>query len=349
MISWVPKKIINKHEIEKYILLSTESNIFTNNGPVVKKLSKFIKKEFNIDQEKSIICVSNATIGLHVLASAVMIHKKKTKNFNWVTQSFTFPPSAQGILKDAKIIDIDSSGGLDLSLISSSETDGIIVTNIFGNVVDIDKYVNWCKENDVVLLFDNAATPNTIYKGKNALDYGTGCVISFHHTKPFGFGEGGAIIVDSYLEPIIQRLINFGFHPIREMKWNSLATNGKMSDISAAYILQYIQNYKNIIYHHKMLYKHMLDILPQEMQLYPNFSSGLPFASCFCILIKNGYDIKIRLELEKNGVVCRKYYKPLLDTPVATDIFEKIICVPCTIDMNINDIDNIIRIMSSIK
>ena len=81
------------------------------------------------------------------------------------------------------IIDIDNDGGLDISKIPK-ETDGIIVTNIFGNIVDIEKYITYCNKNNIILLFDNAATPYTFYKGKNCVNYGTGSIISFHHTKP---------------------------------------------------------------------------------------------------------------------------------------------------------------------
>ena len=86
----------------------------------------------------------------------------------------------------------------------------MIVTNIFGNVVDIQKYESFCRENNKFLIFDNAATGYTEYKGKNCLNFGIGCTISFHHTKPFGFGEGGAIIVDKKYEKSIRCLNNFG-------------------------------------------------------------------------------------------------------------------------------------------
>ena len=54
--------------------------------------------------------------------------------------------------------------------------------------------------NNKFLIFDNAATPFTYYKGKSCCNYGHGSTISFHHTKPLGFGEGGAIIVDKKYE-----------------------------------------------------------------------------------------------------------------------------------------------------
>ena len=81
------------------------------------------------------------------------------------TQSFTFPPSAQGNLNNVRIIDIDLEGGIDLNQINN-DIDGIIVTNIFGNIVNIEKYGKWAFDNNKFLLFDNAATPTLFLKVK---------------------------------------------------------------------------------------------------------------------------------------------------------------------------------------
>ena len=35
-------------------------------------------------------------------------------------------------------------------------------------------------------------------------------ILSFHHTKPWGFGEGGAVICETFDEKIVRQLINFG-------------------------------------------------------------------------------------------------------------------------------------------
>ena len=114
---------------------------------------------------------------LYALVSGIEIFHKQ--QIQWATQSFTFPSSAQGMLKDAIIIDIDKGGGLDLDLVPEN-IKGIIITNCFGNVVNIDKYVNWCKERNIFLVFDNAGTAYTFYKGANACNYGHGSIIIFH-------------------------------------------------------------------------------------------------------------------------------------------------------------------------
>lgn len=327
-MNWTHKKKINNNLIDEKLKKCMETGQFTNYGCHVKKLESFIKEKFKINNEKSVICVSNATLGLWVLCNGIEF--KDEIKINWCTQSFTFPSSAQGLLRDAKIIDIDEEGGLDLGMVPH-DCNGIIVTNVFGNVVDIDKYVKWADENKKYLIFDNAATAHTFYKGQNSCNYGVGSIISFHHTKPFGFGEGGAVIVDNRYEESIRRLINFGICHEKFLKWNNIGGNYKMSEISAIYILQYLEDFLDkIIEHHKNMYKKYKD----TYKMYPNFGDiDNTVLSCFC-LIDDKYTEDYVNKMIKSGIMCRKYYNPLLETKNATKIYNKILCYPLNLDIN---------------
>jgi dTDP-4-amino-4,6-dideoxygalactose transaminase len=327
--NWINNKNIDNTLVNELLDDCKKSNIYTNYGINVKRLEQYIHNKLKIDNERSVICVANATLGLYALCNSIELYLKN-KDFKWTTQSFTFPSSAQGMLNRANIEDIDKDGGLDISLIPSN-TDGIIVTNIFGNVVDIDKYTKWCDNNNTILIFDNAATPYTFYKGKNCCNYGDGCIISFHHTKPLGFGEGGAIIVNKKYEEYIRRLINFGIHNEKNLSWLSVGSNYKMSEISAIYILQYMTNYfDKVVEHHTNMYKKYRHIY----NLYPNFADkdGPILVSCIC-LIDDKYDDTYITNLLEKGIMCRKYYKPLLNTPIATEFYKKILCYPCNLDI----------------
>lgn len=343
-INWVPQKNIDESRVQELLHDTTATNAFTNYGPNVRKLEQVIREKFVIEPHKAVICVNNGSTAIHAAVSAMdLFYDRKLK---WVTQSFTFPASAQGPLSGVKIVDIDREGGLDLDQVSN-DIDGIIVTNIFGNLVDIQKYTDWADQNGRLLLFDNAATSFSIYKGKNAVNYGNVSTISFHHTKPIGFGEGGAIIIDKCYEDSVRRIINFGIDNERNLPWNRLGSNYKMSDIAAVYILQFLDNLEHIIQHHKMLYNHLLerlDELDTDITVYPNFSDTVPFVSCIC-LFSDRFDNRVLDSVMKAGIYCRKYYHPLEDTPVASKFIERIICLPCTTEMTIGDIDNILNIL----
>lgn len=337
MVSWVPRKLVDYDKVKQLLNDSEKINQFTNGGPNVSRLEDVVRTLLKIEDTKSVICVSNGTHALYAVVAALELYEKKELLFT--SQSFTFPASVQGYLKKTQIIDIDTEGGLDLTLVT--DCDGIIVTNIFGNVVDIDKYVSWATKNKKYLIFDNAATSYTFYKDSNSCNFGNASTISFHHTKPIGFGEGGCIIIDKEYEEYVRRIINFGFEKIAVPVWSRFGSNYKMSDIQAVFILQYLSSFQSIVEKHKSLTTYFLSNL--KLKTYPNYSSTTPFLSCFCVLIENS-DEKLQL-LISNNIYARKYYVPLENTPVASRIYSDILCIPCTIDMTYSDIDKIINLL----
>ena len=356
MKNWVPTKNIDTDLVNELLEKSLEINHFTNNGPNVQLLESFIRDKFKVGEDKSVIVVTNGAVALHSITSGIQY----TENMmlRWATQSFTFPPSAQSNLSSVEIIDIDRDGGIDLNLVDEN-INGIIVTNIFGNVVDIDKYTEWAKTNNKFLIFDNAATAYTFYKGTNCVNYGNGCIISFHHTKPFGFGEGGAIIVDKKYEKAIRCLNNFGIGLTERDYWVKEGNNNKMSDISAVYILQFLMNnFDKIVNHHNDMYMYVNEKIKKikdeegidlKWKLFPSFhEDNIIVPSCLCILFDN-YDDNIRLKLLDNNIYCRKYYYPLKNTKVACEIFDSILCISFTTDMTKENIDEIFEIISNNK
>jgi dTDP-4-amino-4,6-dideoxygalactose transaminase len=349
MLNWVPNKKINIDLVNSLLEESLKQKHFTNYGPNVRILEDLIRKRFVVDDNKSVIVVNNGSVALHILTAA--IEYKEGKKLRWATQSFTFPPSAQSNLHNVDIIDIDLEGGLQLEGLDK-DIDGIIVTNIFGNIVDIDKYETWAKVNNKYLIFDNAATCYTFYKGKNCVNHGTGCGISFHHTKPFGFGEGGAIIIDSKYEKEVRCLINFGIG-LTDAYFVSEGNNGKMSDISAAYITQYlITHFDIVIKKHIQLYAYLKGQLTCRkmtyIKLFPSFhDDNMNIPACFPILFDHSTD-KYEKQTLENEVYCRKYYIPLKSLVNSDYIYNHILCFPCTIEMTTNDVDKILDIISKV-
>jgi dTDP-4-amino-4,6-dideoxygalactose transaminase len=346
MISWVPKKRINTSIVNELLSLSSAKNQYTNGGPVVGILERKIRDLLKIDEAKSVICVSNGTVALWAAVAAIELYEQKALQF--CTQSFTFPASAQGYLHNVLIIDNDEGGGMDLGKVDISGCDGIIVTNVFGNVVDIAKYEEWSATHGKFLLFDNAATSYSFYRGKNSCNYGHASTISFHHTKPIGFGEGGAIIIDSKYERCLRNVINFGIdNTLSTPKWHRFGGNYKMSDVQAAYILQYLEHFDELIMKSQLLYSYFVNKLERykKIHLFPNYSDNTPFLSCLSILTPNSQ--RIIEALLKRNIYCRKYYNPLEDTPVASDLYTRIVCISFTVDMTISDIDTIIEIITA--
>jgi len=361
-MEWVARKNVDYDMVRDILKNSTLTNQFTNGGPVVQELENYIRNTFQIDEEKAVIVVSNGSVALHVLAQAISIVENIP--ISWATQSFTFPPSAQSTLSNARIIDIDEEGGLSLQDLEKQQREcgidanGIIVTNIFGNCVDIDKYTSWANKDENnnntprFLIFDNAATSYTFYKGKNCLNYGNGSTLSFHHTKPFGFGEGGTIIVDKKYEGTIRCLNNFGIGLSPDTYWSRYGNNNKMSDVSAAFILQYLyQHFYEITERHQRLYHYFVNNIAQRniqsFRLFPSFHNSIITPSCFSLLFHSPPTQELIEDLTRQGIICRQYYHPLRPTKTAMKFYFHILCLPCNMDMEEPHIDKILDIVLS--
>jgi dTDP-4-amino-4,6-dideoxygalactose transaminase len=118
-----------------------------------------------------------------------------------------------------------------------------------------------------------------------------------------------------------------------------------MSEISAIYILQYLErNIDKIIKIHNEFYlyfkEQMIDKNIKHFKLFPSFHDGIIVPSCFCILFNN-FDDSIIEKLIENNIQARKYYHPLDNSKVANEIYDSILCIPCNIDMDKSYIDKI--------
>ncbi|AYV85884.1 MAG: putative pyridoxal phosphate-dependent transferase [Solivirus sp.] len=336
-INWLAKKTINWLQVQAIMSECEAKNQFTNIGPIIPKLEEFIRQKFEIEDSKAVILTSNGTTALHALAGALL---KERPDMKFATQSFTFPSSVQGPLMGAYIVDIDKDGGPDLAAIPR-ETNALIVTNVHGNVVNIQKYLDFCEKREMICLFDNAATGFTIYNNKNSCNYGTASIVSFHFTKPFGFGEGGVIIVDRKYEHEIRCLLNFGIdNKLGEKAKHSMyGSNYRMCDINATFILSYlIDNFEKIVKRHREIYRRFASTEFKGWRLFPGFGTETPVCSSICLLNDKPFDNSVI------PFITRRYYRPLDPScKVSSDLYSRIVCVPCNIDLTEQQVNYMIE------
>jgi dTDP-4-amino-4,6-dideoxygalactose transaminase len=350
MINWVPKKVVDTDDIKRKIDCCIESKHFTNNGKNVIDLQKNIKNYFKLDKNKEILLTCNGSMGINALIGGLNIFYKKKLTF--VVQSFTFPCSKQGLLFDSIILDIDENMGPSISELNKriNDYDGIFVTNCFGCSSNIEIYEKFCKDNNKILLFDNAASPLTFYKNKNILNYGLGCMVSLHHTKPIGFGEGGFIVFDKIYLESMEKTICFGFTKYDRYNYESYAGNYKMSEISSIYISNYLKNLNDIYLHHIKIICYFIKKIneteiKEKIHLFTNFSSfENSLTSTIPILFDN--DVQVDFFIE-NNIEAKKYYYPLdLNCYNSNKLFRSIICLPLNTDITFETIDYYIDVLN---
>lgn len=158
--------------------------------------------------QRRIVPAASGTDALHALCAAWSL--KCGKTLRWATQAFTFPSAMQGPLYGAVVVDNDwALGGPSLSKLSEriNELDGVVVTNVFGMLTDRVPYVQWCKDQSKLLIFDNAGTGVGFTPGLDTCihDVGDDAFISLHETKPLGRGERGAVFVDADMHDFVIR------------------------------------------------------------------------------------------------------------------------------------------------
>lgn len=342
-ISWVNKKQINIEEINNKVNYCIEIKHLTNGGINVLNLQNRIKNIFKIDENKEVLMVCNGAMGINALIGGLNIYFNK--KLRWAVQAFTFPCSKQGLLIDSLIIDVDENMGPNIKDLENkkNEYDAILITNCFGCSVNINLYDDFCKNNNKILLFDNAASPKTTYNNKNHLNYGNGCVVSLHHTKPIGFGEGGFIVFDKEYLKSMKQAICFGFSDTNRHNYEIYASNYKMSEIAAIYIDNYLNNLDNIYTHHVKIIKYFIKKIEEvnlnnKIKLVKNYSNyHESLMSTIPILFNKKNDTEYFIQ---NNIEAKKYYYPLdLNCTNSLNLFENIICLPLNLDINENIID----------
>ena len=317
MMQFILPKQLDISSFEKYIASAQESNHFSNYGEAVQALEARARKMLKIDESKSVIAVVNGATALNVIIHA--FERKDVKPLRTLTQDFTFPSAAQGSAEGSLVCDLNNDFNIDLvDFEYAYAVDIIIVTNIFGHLQDINFLVEFAKQHNKYLIFDNAATPYSFYEGKNSCNFGNASFVSLHHTKPLGFGEGGLVIIDSEYEAEARAAVNFGWD--KDKNFNERGGNCKMSEISAASILQWwdqfdiddlAEKYRNNYYNKRY------ELANKKGKYYKHHGEDF-FPSCLPFIHE---DIMIFLP---EGAM--KYYKPLVGLPNSKFIYDRIVC-----------------------
>jgi dTDP-4-amino-4,6-dideoxygalactose transaminase len=136
------------------------------------------------------------------------------------------------------LADIDPETAL-LSLSSverciGSKTKAVLLVHLYGQLRDLDLWVNFCRDNKIHLLEDCAQSHLAMWGGKIAGSFGTLGAYSFYPTKNLGaIGDAGALVTDSIeVAKLSKSIRNYGqseryHHPL-------IGLNSRLDEIHAA-------------------------------------------------------------------------------------------------------------------
>ncbi|WP_432448881.1 DegT/DnrJ/EryC1/StrS family aminotransferase [Aliiroseovarius marinus] len=324
-VKFIEHKPLEFDHVERLIEPARVSNHFTNFGPVTTQLENALHALWGLPEDRVVIAASSATTALFAL---VGVHSHRLgRPLRIAASSFGFMSSNIGPISETILVDCDDRGMLDLEALDAAlldQVDALLVTNIFGNFRSFSEYRAFCAEHGKILLLDNATGFWGVDR-REPIDE----IVSFHHTKPWGMGEGGIAVLDQEDAELFRILMNFG---VGAADWlRAYANNAKVSDFNSAFHLE------------------RLERMPEWSRLYQAQLQRISDIARACgyrpFLDGHRDQIHAHLPLEAprpinmdklNGtrLPLKKYYSPLTEqTPRAVDIFDHNICVPAHLGM----------------
>lgn len=323
-------------EYQAILSKSWDAGWITNRGVLVKELEEKLKAYLGV---QNIIATTNGTLPLQIAIKALGLKGEIiTTPFSYVatTSSIVWEgckPVFVDIHPDYLTIDENK-----IEAAITNRTTAILATHVFGNPCEIEAIEAIAKKHHLKVIYDAAHCFGVQYKGKSIFEFGDISTCSFHATKLFHTGEGGAILTnDDELHLKLFSYHNFG-HKGQE-DFSGLGINAKMSELQAAMGLAVLPYMKSILEQRKRItdyYDKNLNFLNlQKFKLREETSWNYSY---YPVLFKTEEQLIVVKELlNKNDVFPRRYFYPSLNSlpyldrvsmPISDSISKRILCLP---------------------
>jgi dTDP-4-amino-4,6-dideoxygalactose transaminase len=242
----------NKEKVLANFSQVIDSQLLTNMGPLSIKLEESIAKKLGV---KHCVCVCNATIGLELLQRALDLQGEV------IIPAFTFIATAHSLRWqriDPVFCDIRMEDHLidptKIEALITPRTSAIMAVPIWGQPCDYSALQAIADKHDLKLIFDSAHAFSCKSGDRYLGGFGDAEVFSFHATKVFSTGEGGAITTNSdTLAEKLRLMRNFGFTDYDQT--DHIGTNAKMSEFAAGYGLAHLDELSSIIDYNRLIYQ----------------------------------------------------------------------------------------------
>lgn len=348
------KPTIVGNEIE-YILKSVHEGHISGDGPFTKQCHLVLQNALGI--RKALLTTSCT----HALEMAALLLKIQPGD-EVIVPSFTFVTTVNAfVLRGARPIFIDSRPdtlNLNEQLLEkliTERTKAILPVHYAGVGCEMDTICAIGAKYNIPVIEDNAHGLFGKYKGRWLGTFGAMSTLSFHETKNFICGEGGALIIndDQYIEQaeiIREKGTNrsrFFRGQVDKYTWVSIGSSYLPSDLLAAFLLAQLESREEIQNKRRHIWEyyneHLADwasnsgvrlpaIPPQCDQSYHMFYMIMPSLAARESLIAR---------LKAQGILAIFHYLPLHisemgqrfggrvgDCPVSEDLSDRLVRLP---------------------
>lgn len=190
---------------KNYIEDALKRGEISGDGFYTKKVSEFLEEKFSLFK---VLMTTSATHALELAAELLDLKEGDEV----IMPSFTFSSTANSVIKKgAKPIfaeikaDTFNLDPADLKNKITARTKAVIPVHYAGLVCEMDEIKEIAENNHLKIIEDAAHALNSFYKGEAAGAIGDFGCYSFHGSKNFVSGEGGALIINKQNQNLIQK------------------------------------------------------------------------------------------------------------------------------------------------
>lgn len=342
-----------------------DTHWLTNMGEKHNHLQKLLKEYMAVD---NIELLTNGHMALELTMQALELKGEV------ITTPFTFASTTHAIVRNGLVpvfCDINPMDfTIDVSKIKkliTKKTSAIVPVHVYGNICDVEEIERISKEYGLKIIYDAAHTFGVTYKGKGIGSFGDAACFSFHATKVFNTIEGGAVCYkDKELGDKIYDLKNFGIRGEEHVK--GIGANAKMNEFQAAmgicnlrHIDEELQKRQKVVEYYRERLEGVkgIQLNPIQKAVHPNYA--------YFPVVINAKEFGVNRnevfeELKAHDIYARKYFYPLTSafecynkrynaslTPTAMEISKNVLTLPLYADLNIENIDNICKLILSMQ
>ncbi len=229
---------------EEYIAEAIRSHHISGDGQFTKQCQQWIEK--NTDTKKALLTTSG-TDALEMSALLCNLHPGDEV----IMPSYTFVSTANAfVLRGAKIVFVDirpDTMNLDETLIEDAITEKtkvIVPVHYAGVSCEMETIMDIARRHQLLVVEDAAQGVHASYKGQALGSIGDLGCFSFHETKNYTMGEGGACLVNR--EDLVERAeivrekgtdrSKFNRGQVDKYSWVDEGSSYLPSDMNAAYL-----------------------------------------------------------------------------------------------------------------
>lgn len=313
----------------KYIKEAIESHKICGDGNFTKKCHEWMENKFNAQK------VLLTTSGTTALDMAMLLCDLKPGD-EVILPSYTFSSTAtSAVLAGAKLVFVDirpDTMNIDENKIEEAITDKtkvIIAMHYAGVACEMDKIMEIANKYNLIVVEDAAQAVMSKYKGKYLGTIGTFGCYSFHETKNYSMGEGGALIInDKKYNEKAEILREKGTNRARFFRgqvdkytWVDFGDSYLPSELNAAYLWAQLLEADKINDNRLETWKYYYENL-KELQ-YKEIIE-LPYIPAECVHNAHMFYIKFKTieertkfisYMKENGIACVFHYVPLHSSP----------------------------------